>query len=441
MSENIELWEKAVERLGITALTEMQVKSLEANRKYKNIILISPTGSGKTLAFLLPVLETLTINFNAVQVLIITPSRELAQQIELVVRNMGTLYKVNSCYGGHSMKTEKNNFISPPAILIGTPGRITDHIRSGNFLTNSIHTLILDEFDKSLEFGFQDEMSFIISRLTSVRKRILCSATDLENIPKFTGIESPCKLNYLQNDKQSNNLTINIVKSKNKDKLDTLYNLLCHLGAQTALIFCNHRDAVERISKHLKYCGIINDYFHGGLEQSERERMLIRFRNRSSNILITTDLASRGLDIPDISSIIHYQLPLTEAAFIHRNGRTARMQSNGSSFLILSEEETIPAFIKPGFINFKIREGKSVPEFPSWQTLYIGGGKKDKINKMDIAGFLFKQGGLNKEELGYIEVKDHCSYAAIKREKIETLLGSIMGKKIKNKMLKIEISY
>jgi superfamily II DNA/RNA helicase len=440
MGENKKIVINAAKRLGISTLTEMQKSSIEAQRIHEDIIILSPTGTGKTLAFLLPLLEFLRSDDNTIQVLIITPSRELAQQIEYVFRSMGTLFKVNSCYGGHSLKTEKNNFISPPALLIGTPGRLADHIRSGNFMTNTIHTIILDEFDKSLEFGFQQEMSFIISRLQGLKRRVLSSATDLKEIPDFTGMRNPFRLDYLIKG-HSNNLKINIVKSVRKDKLDCLYNLICNLGNGPTLIFCNHREAVERMSHHLVKSGIINDFFHGGLDQTERERMLIRFRNGSSNILITTDLASRGLDIPDIAFIVHYQLPPTESVFIHRNGRTARMHSSGSSFIILSEDEEIPSFLGPGFINFALKEGCQVPKKPEWQTLYIAAGKKDKINKMDIAGFLIKQGALKSDEIGYIDVKDHRSYAAVKRERIQNLLKNILGKKIKNKKIKIEISY
>jgi ATP-independent RNA helicase DbpA len=441
MTTNVKLWESAIKKIGITSLTEMQTRSLEANRSHKDIILLSPTGSGKTIAFLLPLLELLQANTKLVQVLIITPSRELAQQIEQVFRSFRTEFKVNSCYGGHPISTEKNNFILPPAVLIGTPGRIADHIRSGNFKTDGISTLILDEFDKSLEFGFQEEMSFIISRLNAVNKRILSSATNLKSIPEFTGIQTPFLLDYLLEEGIGNNLTINVVKSINKDKLDCLNKLICNLDSGTTLIFCNHRDAVERISHHLSQSGIINDFFHGGLEQSERDRMLIRFRNGSSNILITTDLASRGLDIPDISYIIHYQLPINEAAFIHRNGRTARMHSTGSSFIILSQDEVLPDYIRPGYIDFNLKDNCPLPPKPEWVTIYIAGGKKDKINKMDIAGFLLKQGGLAKEELGYIEIKDHISYAAIKRYKTEAVFQNIKDKKIKNKKIKIQISY
>ncbi len=434
-------WAQAIEKLGIISLTEMQFNALEVISKHDDIIILSPTGTGKTLAFLLPVLESLKSDNKEVQALIITPSRELAQQIESVFRGMGTEFKVNSCYGGHSKTTEKNNFSPSPAIVAGTPGRLADHIRSGNFSVTSISTLILDEFDKSLEFGFQQEMSFIISHLTSVKKRILSSATDLIEIPAFTGIKLPYKLNYLLEENYSNKLTINIVKSTNKDKTDSLFQLLCNIPSASTLIFCNHREAVERISRHLSQSGIINDYFHGGLEQSERERMIIRFRNGSSNILITTDLASRGLDIPEISYVIHYQVPANETAFIHRNGRTARMNSEGISFLILSEGEHIPHYIQPAHKQFEITDKLVLPSKPLWQTLYIGGGKKDKINKMDIVGFLSKQGGLGKAELGQIDVKDHHSYAAVRRELINSVIEKVKNTKIKNKKLKIEISY
>jgi ATP-independent RNA helicase DbpA len=434
-------WEQAIHKLGIVSLTEMQIKTLEVSVNFSDLLILSPTGTGKTLAFLLPVLESLQSDIKDVQVLIITPSRELAQQIESVFRNMGTDFKINSCYGGHSKTIEKNNFILPPAVLAGTPGRLADHLRSGNFSVKSISTLILDEFDKSLEYGFQEEMSFIISNLTSVKRRILSSATDLSEIPAFTGIKSPYKLNYLLQEEHSNRLTVNIVKSKNKDKLDSLFQLLCCIPSASTLIFCNHRDAVERISNHLNQSGIINNYFHGGLEQSERERMIVRFRNGSSNILITTDLASRGLDIPDISYIIHYQLPANETAFIHRNGRTARMNSKGSSFLIFSEGESIPDYIKAEHHDFVITEKMFLPAKPLWQTLYIGGGKKDKINKMDIVGFLSKQGGLGRDELGHIDIKDHHSYAAVRSELIYSVLTKVKNTKIKNKKVKIEISY
>ncbi|HCN82299.1 MAG TPA: helicase, partial [Sphingobacteriaceae bacterium] len=270
---------KALENLNITALNAMQDASLNAPEE-SDMILLSPTGSGKTLGFLLPLLEHLDAR-SEVQALIIVPSRELALQIEQVFRSMGTGFKVNCCYGGHDTKIEMNNFSQPPAMLIGTPGRILYHIRKGSFETNSIHTLILDEFDKALEFGFQGDMALIIDRLTGLKKRILTSATRMDEIPAFTGVTDPVELDYLNKDSISPDLQLKVVISPAEDKLDTLFSLICKIGNKPTLVFCNHRDAVERISDLLYERGIIHDIFHGGMEQDDREKALLKFRNGS----------------------------------------------------------------------------------------------------------------------------------------------------------------
>lgn len=416
----------------------MQLKAVEVINTHNDVILLSPTGSGKTLAFLLPLLTTLTASSGNVQSLVLTPSRELAIQIEQVFKAMNTGFKVSSCYGGHKMSVEKNNLTEAPALLIGTPGRILDHITRGNFTTEGIHTLILDEFDKSLELGFREEMSAISGRLGFVKKRILTSATRALEIPAFTGITEPVTLDYLNENKVAEGLTCNILKSVNKDKLSALFQLLCHLGGEAALVFCNHRDAAQRVSDSLTQSQVINEYFHGGLEQHVRERVLGKFRNGSCNILICTDLASRGLDIPDVKHVIHYHLPTNEAAYTHRNGRTARMHAAGNSYLILSAEESVPAYIQDEPRTIELPESRILPPKPVWETLYIGKGKKDKLNKVDVVGFLMQKGKLQKEEIGLIEVKDFFSYVAVKRTKIRELLRTVRDERIKNMKAVIE---
>ena len=433
--------QKILEHLKIASLNEMQLASLEAAKKANDIILLSPTGSGKTLAFLLPVLTDLDAKKTGVQTLILVPSRELALQIETVFKSMNTGFKVNCCYGGHSTKTEKNNFEHPPALLVGTPGRIAFHIRRNSFDTNTVNTLVLDEFDKSLEFGFQEDMSFIIHELKNLTKRILTSATRMKEIPSFTGVTDPIELNYLSTTPaKPEGLKLKIVKAEGKDKLDTLFALICKLGNKASLVFCNHREAVERISGLLWDKGLAHGIFHGGMEQEDRERALIKFRNGSHKILITTDLASRGLDIPEIEYIIHYQLPHTEDIFIHRNGRTARMNAKGTSYLLLSESEHVPVFITEPPIVEELPSENVLPEQSEWATLYIASGKKDKINKVDIVGLLLQKGNLKKDELGLIEVLDYSSYAAVSREKIGPLIQLIKNEKIKNKKVKMEVS-
>nr|WP_199757024.1 DEAD/DEAH box helicase [Pedobacter sp. KBW06] len=431
--------EKILEKLKITSLNEMQQASLVATGKGSDVVLLAPTGSGKTLGFLFPLLKNLNADTKGVQALILVPSRELALQIEQVFKQMGTGFKVNCCYGGHPVRTERNNFEQPPAVLIGTPGRIAYHLRHENFDESPIHTLVLDEFDKALEFGFQEDMSYIISKLLSLKQRILTSATAMEEIPAFTGVKKAVEIDFLKDVKVAPDLKLKKVFTTAEDKLDTLFQLICKIGNKTTLIFCNHRETVDRISDLLIDKDLAHDIFHGGMEQDERERALLKFRNGSIRILITTDLASRGLDIPEVEYIIHYQLPYTEDAFLHRNGRTARMNAKGTAYLVIADDEKYP-FLKGDIETENLKGNFALPKDSPWQTLYIAAGKKDKVNKIDIVGLLLKKGGLQKEDVGLIEVKDQASYVAIKRNMVGRVLGTLANEKIKNKKVKIEIA-
>ncbi|MBB6500589.1 DEAD/DEAH box helicase [Pedobacter cryoconitis] len=431
--------EKVLGNLKITSLNEMQQAAIAATAKGKDLVLLAPTGSGKTLGFLLPVLKNLDAAVKGVQALVLVPSRELALQIEQVFRQMGTGFKVNCCYGGHPVKTERNNFEQPPAVLIGTPGRIAYHLRKENFDESSITTLVLDEFDKALEFGFQEDMSYIIGNLLSLKQRMLTSATQMEAIPEFTGLKSSVEVNFLKDVKVAPDLKLKKIMTTAEDKLDTLFELICKIGNKTTLIFCNHRETVDRISDLLIDKDLAHDIFHGGMEQDERERALLKFRNGSIKILITTDLASRGLDIPEVEYIIHYQLPYTEDAFLHRNGRTARMNAKGTAYLMMTEEDKYP-FLKGDIEVEKLKGNYQLPKDSQWQTLYIAAGKKDKVNKIDIVGLLLKKGGLEKDDVGLIEVKDQSSYVAVKRNMVPKVLSALANEKIKNKKVKIEVA-
>jgi superfamily II DNA/RNA helicase len=429
----------ALNNLGIARLNPMQESVLEAAGPQQDLVLLSPTGSGKTLGFLLPLLQQLRPDVAGVQALVLAPSRELALQIEGVFKKMSTGFKVNCCYGGHPMRIEQNNLSHPPAVLVGTPGRIADHLRRGSFDAGSVRSLVLDEFDKSLELGFEQEMSFIIGQLPGLRRRILTSATSLATFPAFTGLHQPRMLDFLS-DSLPAGLTLKAVRATGSDKLEALYKLICLVGGEPGLVFCNHREAADRISGLLAQMGIAHGVFHGGMEQEERERELIKFRNGSHRLLITTDLASRGLDIPEIAHVLHYQLPPDEKAFVHRNGRTARMKAEGTAWLVLAEEEALPAYL-PGAPEFEeLPEQQSPPPKPEWATLYIGAGKKDKVNKIDVVGLLLQKGGLQKEELGLIEVLDKSAFAAVKRQKAQAVVDRLRWEKIKTKKVKIALS-
>jgi superfamily II DNA/RNA helicase len=433
--------ENILNNLRIDALNEMQEASLAANEAHPDVMLISATGSGKTLAFLLPVLQGLDEASKQTQALIITPSRELALQIEQVFKTMGTGYKVTCCYGGHKREIEENNLVQPPALIVGTPGRLADHIRRGNITVDAIQTLVLDEWDKSLEAGFHEEVSFVIGSLPNIKKRILTSATEAVELPDFIQLKDAKRLNFLPEGGEAEPaLAIQVLKSPDKDKVETLFSLLCFLGNRSTIIFCNHRESVERTSTLLSEKGIYNEFYHGAMEQQERDAALCKFRNGTSNVLVTTDLAARGLDIPNIRYIIHFHLPHTEDLFTHRNGRTARMDASGTAILILSPDEKMPPYITVPTETIGLPGELTLPEKPKWTTLFVGAGKKDKVNKVDIVGFLSNRGELKQEDIGLIEVKDFFSFVAIRKVKANHTLQMIKEHRLKGKKVKIEVA-
>lgn len=431
--------EQILQNLDIKAVNAMQAQALETATNQNNIILLSPTGSGKTLAFLLPLIQKLAPHKKGVQAVILVPSRELALQIETVFKKMGTPYKINSCYGGHATQTELNNFKTPPTVLVGTPGRVAFHIRENNFNFQQVNSYVLDEFDKALELGFQKDMDFIINSFENISFKMLTSATSLKAIPEFTGIENPAQINFLKQQNTQPKLTFKKVISAPEEKLETVIKLLSKIGQDTVLIFCNHRDAVDRISETLTNKGVANGSFHGGLQQDERERALLKFRNKSSRILITTDLAARGLDIPEIGCVIHYQIPEKEDTYIHRNGRTARMKAKGKVYIMVTTDEDFD-FIDQNMPIEDLSGNYKINNKTDFKTIYISAGKKDKVNKVDIVGYLIKIGGLDKEDIGLIEVKDTQAFVAVASSKIKGLIFKLEDKKLKNKKVKIAIA-
>jgi superfamily II DNA/RNA helicase len=436
--KNNDISPKILSNLGIEALNPMQEEAYAAINNKPNVLLLAPTGSGKTLAFLLPILSQLVDNQIGVQCLIITPSRELAIQIETVWKKMATGFKVSTCYGGHPIQIEIQSLSEPPALLIGTPGRIMDHIARRSFTLNTIKTLVLDEFDKSLTLGFQEEMAAIIERLPKLEKRILASATANIIIPEFTGITNPKTLDFTEATEKANEaLTIKSVISLTKDKIERLFELLCFIGSEQTIIFCNHRDATERTAEILNEKGIEAAFFHGGMEQADREKTLLQFRNGSIVFLVASDLAARGLDIPEVKHVIHYQLSVKKEDFTHRNGRTARMNAEGTAYLMLYDNEPPPPYIVPTPEVLNVPKNYPVPKSSEWVTLYISGGKKDKISKMDIAGFLIKKGNVTKDDVGLITIMDFMSFVAVKKSKARKLLLLSQNEKMKGAKYKI----
>ena len=448
---------KILSKLQIEDLNPMQQESVLAIlRTYDDVVILSPTGSGKTLAYLLPLLELVSqvdqrdmMAERGPIAVVVVPGRELALQSVTVMRDLGTGLRAMALYGGRPAMDEHRQLRQvKPHVVFVTPGRFNDHVFKENISTLFVKYLVIDEFDKCLAMGFQDEMKRLIGYLRHLERRILLSATDAEEIPRFVDMSHVQRLDYRVEEEQvPKRVEAYVVRSTEKDKLATLRALLLDCGDQSSVVFLNYRDSVERTAKYLREQGFTVSVFHGGMEQDQREAQLYRFSNGSANVLVCTDLASRGLDIPDIQNIIHYHIPLGQEGYIHRVGRTARWDKAGNTYFILGPSEFVPDYIQgassmPAYeLKATTAEDGQIPAVPSPRmvTIYIGKGKKDKISKGDIVGFLCKSGNLTSEDIGRIDVKERYSYVAVSREKVTELLQNVAGEKIKGIKTVVEV--
>lgn len=432
MNNQIKNQAEILQKMGIEALNPMQEEAIEAINSSKETLILSPTGTGKTLAFLLPLIKMLDPNLSQTQLMILVPARELAIQIEQVVRDMGTGFKVNAVYGGRSGAKEKIELTHAPSILVGTPGRVADHIRRDRITLQGIKSLVIDEFDKSLEIGFEKEMKEIVSALSSLERKILTSATHKEQVPQFMEFQNPICLDFLE--KKAISLDLSWINSTT-NTLDTLIELLQSLGNKRGIVFCNFKNTLDGVSEFLDENQVEHTCFYGGMEQIDRERSLIQFRNSSQRTLLATDLAARGIDIPGLDYIIHYEMPPREEEFTHRNGRTARMNSDGAAFCIKGKNDKIPEYAR-NIKTTKVSEGPSIPK-NKWKTIYISGGRKDKISKGDIAGLFIKKGNIDGSELGVIELKNDCAFVAVAASKASALCNNLNNQRLKKKKVRI----
>lgn len=423
--------------MNIEELNAMQRNMLDAASASGDILLLSPTGSGKTLAFLLYLLKILKAPCNRVQAVIIAPTRELVQQIYGVARTIMTGYKITALYGGHDVADEKASLAVTPDVIIATPGRLLDHSQRANIELLDVSYLVLDEFDKALELGFEKDMAKIISRMKNVSRLILTSATSLEVCPDFIKPKNLRVFNYLADSKDlRRRLRIHRIDSDARDKLDTLRRLLIDImptGSEKTIIFVNYRQSAERVAESLRKLGADPGLYTGALDQHDREKALALFNNGTRPLLVTTDLAARGLDISEVKNIIHYHQPLTAESYIHRNGRTARVDASGDAYLIIGPDEDVQEFIS--FDDTRYLGDKPESRIPPSKvsTLYISAGRKEKISRGDVVGFLVNSGGLEAQQIGAINVYDHYILVAIPRSEAKRVLQTITPLKIKGK--------
>lgn len=410
--------------------------------KSDRIALLAPTGSGKTVAFLLWMASRLKKSDGNIRALIIVPTRELAQQISEVFRKLIPDYRTATFYGGRPLRDEQNRLLSGSLdILIATPGRLLDHIQRKTVDLSKVTTLIIDEMDKCLDLGFLPDIKRILKTLKHPKYFLMASAT-MPSDPELIKITGELTVLDFTGEGGEKKPDIEIVEipSASKDKLQTLVSLLDSLpNSEKTIIFTNHRESAERVYTNLKKEGFPVSLYHGGLEQQDRELALIALKNDSSPILVSTDLGARGLDIPEVENIIHYHLPTSQDAYIHRNGRTARAGASGTAYVIVNEEENIPEYLKtdrkwiPG-------ETRNPEERKSDKAMIVFNiGKKDKISRGDILGFLTKQVGLAGEEIGKIDIGEHFASAAVPVAKVRDIQQSSEGVRLKNKRFRLAI--
>lgn len=423
-------------KLGIAELNPMQ-KEMMASQAH-NVVLLSPTGSGKTLAFTIAMLQALGKPKGEVQAVVIAPSRELVMQIYRVVREIASGYKTVALYGGHSMTDEKNSLTPVPDIVIATPGRLLDHLNRKLIDLYNTKVLVLDEYDKALELGFHDEMRKILRLMPNLSRTVLTSATRLDDrLPEFMKVKNPVMLDFLSSvAKPRERMSVVQVESPARDKVDTLIDLLRSLPNGRVIVFVNHRESADRLYEHLKRAGMPVGLYHGALDQSDREKAVDLLNNGTTPVLVSTDLGARGLDIEEVKSIIHYHMPLTKETWTHRNGRTARVDATGTVYVITSEADNIPEYMV--FDRSYVPTGNSAdPIRADKATLYFNAGKKEKISRGDIAGFLMKTGGLMPDEVGRIIVRDHSAIVAVPVEKADSVIRTVASEKLKGKRVKI----
>ncbi len=439
-----ELLEQAKSSFGIAQLNAMQndVLSHWCNTN-GDMIVYSPTGSGKTLAFAMPALLSINGSCSTTQIVVIAPSRELIIQTFEVIKKLSPLTSVTCCYGGHNSVDETRSLNATPTIVISTPGRLLDHITRGNIDLEQLKCLVLDEFDKSLELGFYDEMSAILKQCPTTARKIMTSATVIEKMPNFVRLVNYHIINHLKSQDLvlDGRITLWQVNVSQNNKLDTLLQLLYTISDERTIVFANTRDSAKQAYEFLTKKRISVALYHGTLAQIEREKAVAMLNNGTVTVLVATDLASRGLDIMDIKHIIHFELPLSEEILIHRNGRTARVDALGDAYFIKNHNEQLPHYInniKEFSLNPQPEKNRKVT---SIATLYISAGKKEKVSRGDIVGYLTSNASsLTASEIGKINIFDHYSLVAVPSAKAKEIINSEAPHKLKKQKVKLSLA-
>jgi len=428
-----------LEILKFTTMTEIQQKSIGPILDGKDILAQSKTGSGKTLAFGIPAVIRTDVETNKPQTLIITPTRELAEQVAAELRKIAAYkpnLKVLTLYGGVPLRAQADSLAKGAHILIGTPGRIQDHLAKETLTLESIKRLVLDEADRMLDMGFYDEIVKIASNMPKKKQTLLFSATfppKIETLAKKL-LKEPL---IVKVDTVQEKTKINELVYETDDKFKTLNALIQSYKPESLLIFCNTKAEVISLTDKLHRRGHSVIDIHGDLDQRERNEAVILFSNHSKRIMVATDVASRGLDIKDISLVINYDLPFDKEVYTHRIGRTGRADASGIAISLYAPNDSEKcAWITSQAKKAEQKDLRVDAKFTmlsQFDTLCLNGGKKTKLRAGDILGTFCKEIGIDNTKIGKITITDTKSYVALHHSIIDNVLKALKKVKIKKK--------
>lgn len=438
--ETNEITEALRRRLDIERLRPMQERMIETRKNA--VMLAAPTGSGKTVAFGCYLLRRCGEPRGQVQAVVTVPSRELALQVADVMRRMASGLKTTTVYGGHRVADELPTLTPAPDILIATPGRLLDLLQRGALETYAPATVVVDEFDKTLDLGFAEEMSRLMRRIGRPHSLVLTSATPMAaaELPQWAQRPDWLTLDYSTPPEAAGHLERVEVESPVRDKAETLADLLCAMpdaARRRTIVFVNHRESAERLHALLTREGIENALYHGGLQQNEREAAVALLRGGSVPVLVATDLAARGLDIEGgIDAVVHYHMPPTPDDWTHRNGRTARNGADGTAYVITAEGETVPDYVVTDRRWLPApREGRTLQA--PMTTLHINAGRKEKISRGDVVGYITAHTPLKGSDIGLITLTDHATLVAVPREAAASVIASCSPQKLKGQRVRL----
>jgi ATP-independent RNA helicase DbpA len=440
---------KNLASLGYAEMTPIQAHTLPLILAGKDVIAKAKTGSGKTAAFGIGLLTGLDLTSTRVQALVLCPTRELADQVAKELRRLARFtenIKILTLCGGVPFGPQLGSLEHGVHVVVGTPGRLLDHLRRGSLVLADLQTLVLDEADRMLDMGFQEEIDAIIDATPPKKQTLLFSATYPTSITTLSAWlqHEPVEVSVDETHDESVIEQI-LYEVEAEERTAAVVKLLSHFQPESTLVFCNTRAECQEVATALNRAGFTALAIHGDLEQRERDQVLVRFANRSASVLVATDVAARGLDIKELAAVINYELPRDPEIHTHRIGRTGRAGEQGLALSLVTAHETrrIQAIEKILGSSISrgdpatLKSGSSTPLQPPMVTLCIDGGRKNKLRPGDILGGLTGDGGITGSEVGRIDIFDNLAYVAIVRSSVRQALECLGENKIKGRFYKV----